>query len=266
MGTAFLYGIGGGGGSNLNFSVKTYATEETLLADAPKENTIGVVTDTAVPKWGFYAAAPGAPAEGEIFFTVATESAGSFNALKKNALTVYPTLCQQYISATWARKTAYIYKDGVWVQFSSDWDGTLYDSGDEYEYITGGWASQKFYTNVSGTGTMSKDATCITLTAQNKSSISAYTVNKIDLTDYSTLYVRIISLNKTGSWRFQARIIDGLSPSDYDSYIGYVDIGSGAGTYSIDVSGITGEHYISVDEWCSDSFSYVMKFDKVWLE
>ena len=255
-----------GGGSNLNFSVKVYTTEETLLSAAPKENTIGVVTDTAVPKWGFYAAKPETPAEGELCFPIGTESSYAFNALKKNALTVYPMNCQQYISGVWARKTAYIYKDGVWVQFSSDWDGTLYDSGDEYEYITGGWASQKFATNVSGTGTMSKDDTCITLTAQNSASISAYTVNKIDLTDYSTLYVRIISLNKTGSWRFQARIIDGLSASDYESYIGYVDIGSGAGTYSIDISKITGEHYISVDEWCADSFSYVMKFDKVWLE
>ena len=39
-----------GGGSHLNFSVKTYASEEALLAAAPKENTIGVVTDTAMPK------------------------------------------------------------------------------------------------------------------------------------------------------------------------------------------------------------------------
>ena len=67
-----------GGGSNLNFSVKTYATEETLLADAPKENTIGVVTYTAVPKWGFYAAKPETPAEGELCFPIGTESSYAF--------------------------------------------------------------------------------------------------------------------------------------------------------------------------------------------
>lgn len=46
MGKAFLYGSGGG--SALNFSLKAYSTVAALLADTPAENTIGIVTTTAI--------------------------------------------------------------------------------------------------------------------------------------------------------------------------------------------------------------------------
>ena len=265
MATCFLYGNGSGGGNNLNFSVKVYTTEEALLADAPKENTIGVVTDTAVPKWGFYAAAPGAPAEGEIFFTVATESAGSFNALKKNALTVYPALCQQYISATWARKTAYIYKDGVWVQFSSDWGGTLYDSGDEYVDITGGWESYKHTSNVSGAGTVTKGDTYIKLSCTN-ASVAVSPVNKIDFTDYSELHVNV---NQSGmgsiDWAFMVFISDAKNTSTNDNSIASFNMRP-AQEYTFDISGVTGEHYISIGLVIAGGTTYWGMFNKVWLK
>lgn len=56
MGLCFLYGNGGQG---LNFAVKGYASAEALQADAPRENTIGVVTGEAIPGYAFAATQPG---------------------------------------------------------------------------------------------------------------------------------------------------------------------------------------------------------------
>ena len=40
----------GGGGGGLNFSVKAYASESSLPASA-SENTIAVITETAITMW-----------------------------------------------------------------------------------------------------------------------------------------------------------------------------------------------------------------------
>ena len=52
MGACFLYG--NGGGSDLNFATRAYATEAELLASSPKENTLGVVTNVPPIAWSFY--------------------------------------------------------------------------------------------------------------------------------------------------------------------------------------------------------------------
>lgn len=56
MGMCFLYG---NGGVSLNFAVKKYASRDALLADAPKENTIGIVSDTQIKSHAFSATQPG---------------------------------------------------------------------------------------------------------------------------------------------------------------------------------------------------------------
>lgn len=57
LGTAFLYG--NGSGNDLNFQVKTYASEDALLAATPSENTFGIVTTKIIPGWSFSAMQPG---------------------------------------------------------------------------------------------------------------------------------------------------------------------------------------------------------------
>lgn len=191
MGTAFLYGNGGGSGGSLNFSVKTYTTEEALLAAAPRENTVGVVTNTAVPKWGFSASEPSAPEEGEIWFSLGTESDAAFNALKKNILSVYPKRCRQYLSGAWTNVSAYIYKSGVWVQFSKEWDGTLYANGNQYTAITGGWVGghcDDRYQTGTQTLTYNSDGT-VSWKNVNNGTWGMITANTIDLSEYKYLYV-----------------------------------------------------------------------------
>ena len=248
-----------GGGSHLNFSVKTYASEEALLADAPKENTIGVVTDTAVPKWGFYASEPEVPAEGEIFFTVATESAGSFNALKKNALTVYPTLCQQYVSGEWVRKIAYICKSGAWVQFSTLWNGELFEQGNVHADITGGWA----YTNKSNSEVIMTNADTDTIIeCTNASSDSStrkfYSLGTFDFTEWNTL-TAVMDYYATGeSVKFGVSTVK--APYEGSGIWAKIIYPNATVTYNIDISTLSGSYYIS-----SYSCGSKYRFSKIYV-
>ena len=127
MGTCFLYG--NGGGNDLNFAAKAYATETELLASVPKENTLGVVTSIPPRTWAFYNAAPGwGEADGIIYFVVPLMTSveeTSFNAMKNYYLWLAPTECYQRISGAWQKMVAYIYQGGVWVQFSTGFMATI---------------------------------------------------------------------------------------------------------------------------------------------
>lgn len=58
MGQCFLYG-NSGAAIGLNFDVKRYASEDALLATSPKENTIGVISDTEIANYAFSVTQPG---------------------------------------------------------------------------------------------------------------------------------------------------------------------------------------------------------------
>lgn len=129
MSDAFITRRGAGGG--LNFKVVGGTTQPSN----PKENTIWIKTNNPTAGWTFAAFAPSNPVANMVW--IKTNTVGSsFNALKENALYVYIDSVYQYASGTWASKETKIYQGGKWVAL---WNGELYQSGDEYEYITGGW-------------------------------------------------------------------------------------------------------------------------------
>ena len=126
MGTAFLYG--NGGGSNLNFKVVGGTAEP----GSPKENTIWVVTDAAISKWHFRAEAnpSWAEPEGTVFITSSTDTANIYinaikNANKGNMILLHLLGCIQYSSGAWRRREAYIYQNGAWRQFSRVFSATI---------------------------------------------------------------------------------------------------------------------------------------------
>lgn len=246
-----------GGGSGLSFSVKAYAAEEELLAAAPRENTIGVVTDTAVPKWGFSAAEPEAPAEGEVCFLVGTESGAAFNALKKNTLTVYPVSCKQYISGAWAGKVAYIYKGGAWVQFSSEWNGELFVQGNTYDAVTGGWK-----TNLCTVGTSIEN------TSFKRGIVYACTKNKIDITDFNTLYLTgyCYGENSAGGDGFRFGLTNSLGPANTEDFVLRGRVDGEANGVGLDISKQTGSYYIAaMADWTYYNEG-TFRIDKFWME
>lgn len=241
MGTAFLYGNGGsGGGAALNFEMKAYATEELLLAATPKENTIGIITTTAINGWALSAEAPSSPASGMVWIQTGITSGVAFNALKKNSITLYPISAKQYVNGAWVEKTAKSYQNGNWVE----WFIYFYKYGDERFEVTGGFSKSK--DNGVGTRTVTKNSDSMYLLCIGISNSGThFTVaseKMIDVTTLKTLYARI-KFTTTASTSFSIGLGGLRNVYAYETTHKAVD-SSYEGIISLDVSALTGMYYL----------------------
>lgn len=264
MSTAFLHGNGGGAG--LNFAVKAYDTVD-LLPSTARENTIAVITET-IANWVFAASAPESPADNDLWIEVGKTSDVAFNALKKNGLYVYPASCKKYLSGEWASVEAFIYYNGAWTQFSEIVTiVNLYDAGEEYEAVTGGWTNTGWSDNVYGINASGIYASYMMVTgaySNNYSKTSVVgTVNKINLAKITKLYANI-EVSNTGLVYLglcESRDVHELAASATQSTAGQY-------TFEVDVSSLTGDYYVVVFATGSSAYGYspVGKVTKVWGE
>lgn len=185
-----IFNVSGGGGTALNFRVVGGTTAPTN----PAENCIWVNTDTPITSWIFYATEPSPAEAGKVWISTGTSSTVEFNALKKNGIQVYPISAKQYVGGAWLDKTAKSYQGGAWTEW---WNGVLFENADQYEDITGGWVKGASYGNAGTTATI--DDTGIKLSTVSGSFINVETVNKIDLSGHSTLYVDATVTSRTSS-------------------------------------------------------------------
>lgn len=139
MGNVALEGFGGGAG--LNFDVKAYNSEPDLLAATPKNNTIGVITTTPITGWIISPTQPSDLSDGMVWIRTGVSGEIEFNALKKNGIQVYPFRAMQYTSGALKYVKSQIYQNGSWMRV---WSGELFERGDQYEDITGGWSSDGY--------------------------------------------------------------------------------------------------------------------------
>ena len=253
-----LYGFGGGGVA-LNFDVKQYATEAQLLAATPKENTIGVITTTAIAGWYFTAEQPENMMEGGVWFLTGTSSPVAFNALKKNAVQVYPLSAKQYVNGVLEYRPAKIYQSGKWVD---RWNGELYYAGNEYTDITGGWKVQYYDGPASfSDGTATKNTSSIKMTSGENAYVSVISSNLIDISQYSVIKINITAIS-VGTKRTVALLL--------------IDKNGGEATFleptsketaSLDISNLSGKYKVKV-ECYNDGVSTPasITFDKIWLE
>lgn len=235
MGEVALEGFGSGS-AGVNFKIVGGATQPT----AARENTIWVNTDTTISGWAFSASAPAEPVEGLVWLQTGTYSNVEFNALRKNWIQVYPLAAKQYINSAWVEKTAYSYQGGSWVSW---WDGEIYSPGDLHETITGGWATQNGHREtvaIGGTGIVfSRDTS-----GQSGLSASVNTVNKINVASYSSLIVTATwGTSKPGYVKIGLTDTPGAAPT----FIAEATAdSSGEGTISLDISSVSGEHYVAI--------------------
>ena len=225
----------GSGGVGLNFKVVQYTTTPTGTA---AENTIGVVTNTAITSWVMQAEQPTGTA-GLVWIEVAAASDAAFFADRKQQVKLYPKVVWQYSNGEWYGLLASIYQAGAWTTFSFP-TRYVYRNGNEFEEWTGGWESAwqtgPFY---NAKGTVTKDESSITVNAPgDRYSIFAKTVNKIDVSSFKTLTATATSSN--GS-RFG--LSDGTKWNDGDQMVIWATH-SEPGTMSLDISAITGEYYV----------------------
>jgi len=233
-----------GGGANLNFKV----VDGTSTPSSPSENTIWVNTDTAVTDWIFSAIQPtsksdGTPLSGgEVWLETRNTSPVAMNALKKNALWVYPTACKQYVSGAWVAKTAKTYQNGAWV----DWFTYLYSRGNEYTDLTGGWVCQEKrgskYSDTLATLTNTTAGLKVVCAAQRSGIIRCS--NKINLTD-----VKTITFTVSGTFEgVFLYVLSDLTLTDYSpvNIAASLSVGdSNAGTYSLSID-LTGLYYVGI--------------------
>lgn len=147
----------GGGG---NFSVVGGLTQPT----SPKENMIWVKVDIKKsPKYVFAVEAPESPSDGLIWFQAT--NAGII------------TQTNVYTGGAWLAADTYMYLGGKWVQIASAWNGELFDNGNQYTPVTGGWVGNN----------QTEIGTTLTLKVANSRPIVS-TQKAIDLTGFTKLH------------------------------------------------------------------------------
>jgi predicted outer membrane repeat protein len=183
MGKAFLCKSNGGGGGGLTFRV----LGGTSAPSNPKPNDIWVNTNEEITSYIFSATEPEGYAPGMVWISTGTSSTVAFNALKKNAIEVYPISAKQYVSGAWVDVSAKSYQGGEWVDW---WNGELYISGVEYAggFVPVGMAYSSSYKKTQ-LPTVTKNADSMTFT-QNGSECGGGVVlgDKINLSRFNTLY------------------------------------------------------------------------------
>lgn len=237
--------VGGGGGAGLNFDVKRYSTEAELLAATPKENTIGIISTTEMTGWIIDANQTEELTEGMVWILVGNESAVEFNALRKNGLQVYPLGAKQMVDGTLVYVTAMIYQNGEWVQW---WNGELFDNGDQWESVTGGWTSNGYTRSDSLpvlSGSIGTDGT-ITLNGSNSGVVMMGTDEPIDLRGFSSITAYCKDLKPLNSSSMYLAITK--SKTKYNSnFAASADFGSNKTSVDIPIgTSLQGEYYILV--------------------
>lgn len=226
----------GGAGGGLNFVVKQYTETPTGTA---KENTIAVVTDTAITSWVMSAEQPEG-VEGLVWIEVAAASDVAFFADKKQQVKLYPLSVSQYVGDAWGKRAAWVYQSGAWVQFSKELF-MLFDNGDQCTSITGGWGTGGY--NTAHTETITS---VISLSAGPQAAVAsrstASTKEAIDLTNITTLNCKLDGL--TGG-RFYLFLRDEYAPNTNGVGETYAQTTT-AGTVSLDVSSVNGAKYVCV--------------------
>lgn len=169
----------GAGGSNvLNFKVVGNPQPTN-----PKENTIWINTDTAVTGYVFSAAAPSSPTQGMVWIETGIDSEAKFNAIKKNCVEVYPVAAKQYISGSWADKTAKSYIGGVWEEWLPK--NYLFKAG--YGALVEFTVGNERYATLP---TITKDSITFIENGWNDQNFAwCVTKKSIDFTNIKTLYV-----------------------------------------------------------------------------
>lgn len=230
-----------GGGAPLNFKVVGGTAEPA----SPAENMIWVNTDAEITGWVFSPEEPQEASEGMVWIKTGLSSAVAFNALKKNAIQVYPISAKQYVSGAWVSKTAKTYQGGTWVNW---WDGVLYDAGNTYDSVTGGYSGVGDY--VSATNSDGR----LELSVKTGTSAALITEKAIDLTDFKTLKI-------TGNGTNSVNCFGGISEDRSASFSSTIAMGK-QGTYTLDIAAINGLFYVGI----MSKYGNKVYADKIWLE
>lgn len=235
-----------GGGTPLNFKIVGNPQP-----DNPRENTIWIDTDVPISSWLIDTAQPETASEGMLLLYTARYGTVSFNAIKKNGITITPTSAKQYVNGVWEHKPAMIWQGGAWKEFAT-W---LYVNGNECKALTGGWEGRGWAWD-SSTGAQvpfcvnEAERLAITMTTYDISSGAAHILKDIDLTNVSTL---TIDYELNGESHFAYLMVLPRNTAYMENATKRVSIGGRSGaeslprqSKSLDVSDLSGMYDVAI--------------------
>lgn len=234
------------GGGGLNFKI----IGDTSVPANPQENMVWVNTDKKITSWMFCSTEPTDAIEGVVWFATGANSEVSFNALKKNAIEVFLIGAKQYVNGSWANVEAHIYQSGSWKQFSNT-ILYIYYNGTEYYTITSKGAKEDSSHGTAAAPTITRNSDSISFSLSKNTSSRrcgiAYPDTKFDLTGATNIKVDyncdIVNVDGIGQVYF-------VVYTELGTYLGQNDvikqkISNGSGTLNVDVSELSGEHYLA---------------------
>lgn len=238
------------GGASLNFKVVGGTTRPAN----PKENTIWVNTDLEISGWAFDAEIPNYLATGGVWFKIGSASSASFNAMKKNAIVLYPQTCMQWNGSTFVTREALVYKNGEWLAMRV-W---LLCGSNQYTQITGGWTIIDQPNNAHSVATIDSNGLTFATTEYIGKEIA--TVSPVDFTGIDTLYFSVPCIaNSSGNQRCMSLGINKTrthtwSATNAQSWAVEKHIVNPANAtnqlYALDTSGVNGDYYVLAVTGC----------------
>lgn len=255
-----IFNMTAGGGTALNFKVVGNPKPE-----SPSENTIWLNTDVEITGWDISPLCPETAEAGQLWVKTGNQSETPFNALKKNAIQIFPLSASQFIGGEWVEVEAQIYQNGAWAEW---WNGVLFENADQFEDITGGWVKGYSYGNAGTTATI--DDTGIQLSTVSGSAINVETAKKVSLSGHSTLHANATVTSRTSSsanylW-LACTESSGVAPADNTNVPTKTSAKIttlGEVTLSLDVSNVDGEYFVVFGATVGGMGVTV---NKIWLE
>ena len=153
----------------LNFKVVGGTTQPS----SPSNNTIWVNTSTTITSWTFSVTQP-TGAEGMVWIKTEEFLVAEFNAIKENAIQVYPMSAKQYVSGSWVTKTAKSYINNAWTEWTTSM--YIYKNGS----VLNGAGS------VVTVGNASNNSTTISGSSNNQATSGFSFSNKVEIKSYHT--------------------------------------------------------------------------------
>ena len=198
-----------GGTTALNFRF----VNGTSAPSNPVENTFWIKTSTAINGWFFGPDQPSPASAGMVWVKTGISSV-PFNALKKNAVWIYPEAVYQYVSSKWSEVEASVYQGSQWVDIIGGGGGgggtaiVLYEVENQHTDLTGGWSSSGWsdyantYTEV--TATVGSSGIVIKTSGTGNRACACGTANKVNFSGCSTIAFTVSS--------FSSQFFAGISP------------------------------------------------------
>lgn len=255
MSDAIIVRKGGGSGGSLGFTVVGGTARPTKAT----QNTIWVNTANEITEYVLSANEPESPEEGTLWVVIRNSGKNSMTScVGDNWITLYPMSAKQYVSGVWQTVEAKSYQDGEW----ADWwrGGYLYNAGNEYTDITGGWVGTAAVRGTQGTSmvpTITRNSSSMTIKVDTSKGGVVHTKNKIDLSNLSTLtFVGTLDPAATSGYWTTVGVWSEIGSDYKENLVAFFDpTDKKTGSQTVNISGLDGEYYIGLAIYGSSSIT-----------